>query len=46
MKIKPTTAPGRQRCMGCGHPNSEHLGHDECTVPQCACLAYQQPKLR
>lgn len=46
MKIKPITAPGRQRCMGCGHPNSEHLGHDECTVPQCACLAYQQPKQR
>ena len=46
MKTKFDTAPGRQRCMGCGHPNSEHLGREECTVPQCACLTYQQPKQR
>ena len=46
MKIKTVTAPGRQRCMGCGHPNSEHLGREECTVPQCPCLTYQQPKQR
>ena len=46
MKGKSTLCPGRQRCMGCGHPNSEHLGREECTVPQCACLTYQQPKQR
>ncbi len=46
MKNNPTAASGRQRCMGCGHPLSEHLGRAECTVPQCACLSYQQPKQR
>jgi hypothetical protein len=41
MKANPTTAPGRRRCMGCGHPLSEHLGHDECTVPKCPCHDFQ-----
>ena len=46
MKANPTVSSGRQRCMGCGHPNSEHLGREECTVPQCGCPNYQQPKKR
>jgi hypothetical protein len=39
MKGTRTTDPGRQRCVDCGHPNSEHRT-DECTVPKCACRQY------
>lgn len=32
----------RRRCGGCGHPLSEHRDHIGCSVPKCACLAYQE----
>ena len=45
-KSKPVTDPGRQRCVGCGHPGKEHIGQKRCTVPKCPCLEFQPPLQR